>query len=115
MFDLTRQERAVLISLLFIFLTGIALHYTFKKSPRFNRMVNLLESDSLYQKTDINTATLQELVNLPYIGSVTAERIIAYRLEHGPFKTIEELKSVSGIGSYNYQKIAKLVKTSHAK
>ena len=112
MFDLTRQERLVLISLLFIFLVGITLHYTCKKSPRFNRIVNLLEGDQLYHKADINTAAYDELVNLPYIGPVTAKRIIVHREQSGSFKNIEELKNIGGIGNYNYQKIVKFVKVS---
>lgn len=46
----------------------------------------------------INRATASELESLPGIGPVLAERIVAYRDEHGPFSAVEDLLSVSGIG-----------------
>lgn len=47
---------------------------------------------------NINTATLEELETLPSIGEVRAQAIIAYREEHGGFRTTDELMEVSGIG-----------------
>lgn len=54
---------------------------------------------------DINSAPVEELAELPGIGEVLAERIVEYRAEHGPFKTVEELTEVSGIGE---RKLAEL-------
>lgn len=47
---------------------------------------------------NINTATQEDLESLPSIGEVRAQAIITYREEHGGFRTIDELKEVSGIG-----------------
>lgn len=47
---------------------------------------------------DLNRATLQELDLLPRVGPKTAERIIAFRDAYGPFRSVDELVSVSGIG-----------------
>lgn len=47
---------------------------------------------------NINTATQEELESLPSIGEVRAQAIITYREEHSGFRTIDELKEVSGIG-----------------
>lgn len=56
-------------------------------------------------KININTATEQELDSLPGIGPSTAAKILEYRKEKGKFKTIEEIKEVSGIGESKYEKI----------
>ena len=47
---------------------------------------------------NINTADSALLQQLPGIGQVLAERIIAYRTEHGPFETLSQLTLVPGIG-----------------
>ncbi len=49
-------------------------------------------------KININTASAALLTQLPGIGQTTAERIVAYREENGPFTAPEELLAVSGIG-----------------
>ena len=48
-------------------------------------------------RVDLNTADEKELVALPGIGKTLAARIIAYREEHGPFHTVEELLNVEGV------------------
>ena len=47
---------------------------------------------------DLNDASAEELTELPGIGRELARRIVAYREEHGPFESVEELMEVSGIG-----------------
>lgn len=60
-------------------------------------------------KININTATEEELDTLPGIGPSTATKIIEYRKENGKFKSIEEIKEVSGIGDAKYEKIKDLI------
>ena len=60
-------------------------------------------------KVNINTATKEELDTLPGIGESTANKIISYREEKGNFKSIEEIKEVSGIGDSKYEQIKNLI------
>jgi competence protein ComEA len=47
---------------------------------------------------NLNTATLDQLESLPGIGPSLGQRILDYRQEHGPFRSVEDLLNVSGIG-----------------
>jgi competence protein ComEA len=49
-------------------------------------------------KVNLNTATLDQLESLPGIGEVLGQRILDYRQQHGPFKAVDDLLNVSGIG-----------------
>jgi competence protein ComEA len=49
-------------------------------------------------RVNINTATVDELDALPGIGPTTAQNIVDYRLQHGPFQVIQEIQNVPGIG-----------------
>ena len=57
-------------------------------------------------KININTAGTAELSTLNGVGPVLAQRILQYRLEHGPFSRPEDLKKVSGIGEKTFEKMA---------
>ena len=46
----------------------------------------------------LNSATAEQLDTLPGVGPVTAEKIVAYRQQHGAFRSIDELDAISGIG-----------------
>ncbi|MGB9839336.1 helix-hairpin-helix domain-containing protein [Thermovenabulum sp.] len=62
-------------------------------------------------RININTADETELDKLPGIGPSLAKRIIDYRNTHGPFKKIDEIKNVAGIGDKKFQDIKDLIKT----
>lgn len=54
---------------------------------------------------NLNTATVTELMQLPRIGQKTAERIVAFRKEHGGFQRPEELMNVKGIGEKSFARL----------
>jgi len=104
MFSFTKQEQLVLYLFVCIVLSGSLLQYAFKKYPTLPDIVNLIDSDRIYFKVDINIASFEELVSIPYIGEYTAANIIKYRQEHGPFTARDQIKHVKGIRDKNYQK-----------
>jgi competence protein ComEA len=64
------------------------------------------ENPQKSQRVNLNTATAAELETLPGVGAVTSKRIIDYRDKYGGFKSIEELKNVSGIGDKKFEDLA---------
>lgn len=58
---------------------------------------------------NLNRATASELRQLPGIGPVTADRIVAHREQHGLFRAAEDLIQVSGIGPRTFERLAPLV------
>ena len=72
------------------------------------------ESDSLKSSdkidvVNINTASQTELETLPGIGPSLALKIIKYREENGDFKSVEDIKNVSGIGDSRFENIKEYI------
>ena len=64
-----------------------------------------VSSSESQEKLDLNTATQEELDALPGIGPVKAEAILQYREESGPFRTVEEIMEVEGIGEKTLEQL----------
>ncbi len=60
-------------------------------------------------KVNLNTAGAAELDALPKVGPVLAQRIVDWRKEHGPFKSVEELDAVDGVGPKMLEALLPLV------
>jgi competence protein ComEA len=57
----------------------------------------------------LNTATLEQLDALPGVGPVTAQKILDYRQDHGPFGSVDELDAIPGIGPARLEQLRELV------
>jgi competence protein ComEA len=64
---------------------------------------------------NINTASATDLEGLPGIGAKTAQRIVEYRQKNGPFKKVEELMNVRGVGEKNFLKLKSQISVAAAK
>jgi competence protein ComEA len=58
---------------------------------------------------DLNSATVEQLDALPGIGPVTAQKIVDYRTEHGPYTSVDDLDAIPGIGPARIENLRGLV------
>ena len=58
---------------------------------------------------NLNTATIEQLIQLPGIGEVMSQKIIAHRERHGPFRRPEDLIIIEGFSEKKYNAIKDLV------
>lgn len=61
-------------------------------------------------QVDVNAADLPELINIPEIGDTLGQRIIDYRQQNGPFKSVDQLRHIKGIGPKTLEKIRPYVR-----
>lgn len=72
-------------------------NYNFKSNDK-----SISENNS--SLININTADIEELKKIPGVGEKTAEKIIEYR-EKTPFKTIDDIKNIDGIGKKKFDSL----------
>ncbi|WP_131741240.1 ComEA family DNA-binding protein [Actinomadura roseirufa] len=59
---------------------------------------------------DLNAATAAQLDQLPGVGPVLAQRIVDYRTQHGPFRSVDQLQEVDGIGARRFSELRPMVR-----
>ena len=64
---------------------------------------------------NLNSATAAQIASLPGIGPKTADLVVQYRQKNGPFKKIEEIMNVKGIGEKSFLKIKDRLTVADAK
>ena len=102
MFNLTHQERKVILFLIIVALTGIGIELLLKKYSHFE-VVACARQDA--GRVNLNKADIDELKSLPGIGDKLAKAIIDYRAAHDGIKNAEELKSRKRIYPAKFEKI----------
>jgi competence protein ComEA len=60
-------------------------------------------------KPSLSSATAEQLDELPGVGPVTAQKILDFRAEHGPFRSVDDLDAVPGIGPVRIEQLRDLV------
>lgn len=89
--------------------SGIIEENTAQETTQKTSQTTVNKTNSNTKKININTALQTELETLPGIGPSIATKIITYRKENGCFKTIEDIKEVSGIGESKFNNIKDLI------
>jgi competence protein ComEA len=67
-------------------------------------------ANSVIETIHLNQASAEELQSLPGVGPALSERIVIYRDEHGPFKSVDQLTEVKGIGQAKLAKFKSRLK-----
>lgn len=93
-----RQARFRLLRLFF----ALCLLLAFSRSP--------VSGQTPDQRININTASAEELTQLPGIGPASAAHIVAHRQKHGRFKRAQDIIVVRGMSAGRYRQIAALIR-----
>jgi len=102
MFDLTHDERKVIVFLSAVFLLGLGVNFIIKEFTPAKTIVSFIDK---LGKINLNTADKGLLMSVSGIGEKLSDRIIEFRNNQGPFNDIEELKNIKGITEAKFSKI----------
>ena len=102
MFNLTKEERKVVLFLLSIAFLGAGADFWVKKYTPNKTIASLAQNIG---KINLNTANKDLLVSVSGVGEKLAQRIIEYRDQQKGFHDVEGLRNIKGITGYRYEKI----------
>ena len=132
----SQKKKNIILFLSIFFVVGIIVgtirNGTFYSSPKstnqeesqFKTLAHSVYNDNLESEIgesipshhgliNINDATKDELITLPKIGPIAAERIIRYREDYGKFSSVNDLNNVKGIGEKTMERISSLITIEH--
>lgn len=95
---LTDSEKRVIVFIIVVLSLGSVIRYLYPENIRTEEPISPFP-------ININTATKDELLLLPGIGEVYADRIISFRKKFGYFKEKEDLMKIKGIGIKKFKNI----------
>lgn len=113
---MSNAEKTAFGVLVFVLVVGVfAKFYRIKEAlPNSPRKESAAKKDGRQRSgkepsppkiVDLNLTTVEELAKLPFIGMVTAQKIVEYRIAHGPFKDKSDVLRVDGVSISVYKKI----------
>ena len=113
MLGLTKEEKTVIVFVLACLLAGTGIDFVRKRCSvvKETAIADCLAggSESPDKKININTADMNELMTIKGIGVKTAERIIDYRSQNGPFISADDIMRVKGFGEKRFEKIREYI------
>lgn len=105
------MRKAFMVFVAALFLVGLfsadLLAQAQQQAPKAEQKAQPAQKEA--NKVNINKASKAELAKLPGIGDKIAEEIIKYREKNGPFKTIQDIKKVSGVGDKKFEAIKNMI------
>ncbi|MCK4851977.1 MAG: helix-hairpin-helix domain-containing protein [Candidatus Omnitrophica bacterium] len=120
--NFTRSEKTVLMILSLLLLTGTATLHIGRSRVRHNITItkngfkeqftlkDIEERLKEERRVSINTATAEELIAIPGIGQVFAQRIVEHRDRHGLFRSCDDLLEIKGFGEKKLEKTRPFIK-----
>jgi len=101
-----RAEQATIAALVGCALAGM-LAWWLAQGGAGGRLIDIDDAPPLVAsfRVDVNRADWPELSQLPGVGEVLARRIVEYRTAHGPFRSVGDLRRVSGIGPVTFRRL----------
>jgi competence ComEA-like helix-hairpin-helix protein len=110
MFQLTSQEKSVIVSFCVILFVGAMINIGLQKNLCLLEWLHTSQKKSLVTAININRASVEDLLRVPGIGPKTAEFILQYRQTNKKFTDLEALKKAKGMSPQRYERLIKYLK-----